>query len=68
MNNYFYRPYDEYDNVIMVDPRGYTSPYLDAYLEGEIEHNVLMTKYMNLKNESNYLFKVRCNDQIHGRF
>ena len=67
MNNFFYRPFAEDDYNYSNDPRGYISPYLDAYMESETENRVLMTRYMNLKNQTNHIFKIRCNDQAHGR-
>lgn len=63
-NKSFYRPLD--NSTYMNDPRGYVSPYLDAELEGEIENEVFMNKYMNLKNESNSLFKIRLNYNCYG--
>lgn len=67
MNNFFYRTYDTTDHIFMNDPRGYLSPYVDADMEGETEHQVFMTKYMRMKNSTNHIFKIRCNDQSHGR-
>ena len=63
-NKSFYRTLD--NHVYMNDPRGYISPYLDAELEGEIEHEVLMSKYMRLRNTTNHIFKNRLIFYSHG--
>lgn len=68
MNDYFYRGLSRENSLWMNDPRGYISPYYDAYMEGEVENKVLFDKYMHLTNNSKVHTKIRCNGILFGRF